>query len=257
MAYHKKTKIFLLLLLTLLLLVVMILLPKMAQSPDYHLFADHRTLAGIANFLNTISNLPFLVVGLAGILLMIKNGSQLQPAYLMLFIGILLTGLGSAYYHLNPSNNRLVYDRIPMTIVFMALLSATLSELIDYKMGIRLLFILLPAGIASVLYWKYTESIGNGDLRAYGFVQFYPILLIPIITLLFPASHTKKTIPVFYSIILWYILAKFLEYYDGAIQTFTHFISGHTLKHLAAAMACYYILRLYQVKYDKQASAQH
>ena len=43
------------------------LLPPIAQDPTYHQFADQRTLLGIPNFWNVVSNLPFVLVGAMGL----------------------------------------------------------------------------------------------------------------------------------------------------------------------------------------------
>ncbi len=134
-------------------------------------------------------NFLFILVGLRGLLLLERPvvSGGISVIYLVLFSGILLTGFGSAWYHLSPDNDSLVFDRLPMTIVFMALLSATIGEQIDPGMGVRLLFPLLVIGVASILWWHYTERAGAGDLRLYVLVQYYPILLIPLILLLFPS----------------------------------------------------------------------
>jgi hypothetical protein len=96
--------------------------PPIAQDETYHLFADGRALCGIPNFWNVVSNLPFAIVGALGLW---KLRTALDRA---LFTGILLTFFGSAYYHLAPSDGRLIWDRLPMTIVFMSLLACVITK---------------------------------------------------------------------------------------------------------------------------------
>jgi hypothetical protein len=122
--------------------------PPIAQDQAYHLFADSRTLWDVPNFWNVASNLPFAVVGILGLW-------KLRGVFdRVLFTGVLLTFFGSAYYHLAPSDARLVWDRLPMTLVFMALLACVV------KANDWLLAMFLACGVASVLWWSMT-----GDLR--------------------------------------------------------------------------------------------
>ena len=153
-----------------------------AQDPGYHLFHDDRTLLGIPNFWNVISNLPFLFAGLMGMqwVAMATPDNclrQLRPAYYILFLGISFVAAGSDYYHLGPVNSTLVWDRLPMTIAFMALFSLVIGEFISIRAGQLLLLPLLVCGIISVVYWHITEGKGVGDLRLYALVQFLPMLL--------------------------------------------------------------------------------
>lgn len=211
--------------------------PPIPQDLGYHAFADAQTLAGIPNFWNVVSNLPFVLAGLAG--LRVPLGApgrlpELRREYAVFFAGVLLTGLGSAYYHLTPDNQTLVWDRLPMTMAFMALFSLVIGEHLDTRLGNRMLAPLLAAGVGSVGYWYGTESLGHGDLRPYALVQFLPLLLIPLILLLFP-SRFDTTRPL-WALIGWYALAKVLELCDRQILELTGMIGGHPLKHVAAAI---------------------
>ncbi len=233
------------------------MLPAFQQNISYHLFADKATFFGIKNFNNVISNLPFVIIGLYGLFLVRKADhldKYISIIYTALFAGILLTGFGSAYYHSAPNNHHLVNDRVPMTMVFMALTTATIAERINLRLGYSLLLPLLIIGIASVYWWYYTETQHEGDLRVYAFVQFYPMLLIPIIILLFkPIKPDKGLVPMVW-VITWYIIAKEFEHFDNEIYTFTNFVSGHTLKHLAAAIATWFIVRMFIRRYELNGS---
>jgi hypothetical protein len=167
----------------------------------------------------------------------------------VLFAGILLTGIGSAYYHWHPDNDRLIWGWIPMTIVFMSLLAATVGEWVDRKAGIWLLLPLVTLGVGSVLWWHYTEGIGRGDLRLYGWVQFFPMLCIPIILVLFGRTGGSKGVRILVWVVVWYVVAKVLEHFDGQICEAVRFVSGHTLKHLAAAMSTAFLVKMFQAKY--------
>jgi hypothetical protein len=210
------------------------------QDPDYHLFVDGRQLFSVPNSWNVFSSLPFLGFGLWGLLYVNKHGqdvcvSGLVLSYRVFFAGILLTACGSAYYHVMPSNESLVFDRLPMTIGFAGLFSIVTGEFVSVRIGRRLLVPLLVVGLASVAFWAITESRGVGDLRPYALVQFLPMLLTPVILLgSRPASGSTRY---FWIMIAFYVVAKLCEHFDAEIFSLGEIVSGHTLKHLFASLA--------------------
>jgi hypothetical protein len=173
------------------------LLRPIPQSAAYHNFADQRTLLGIPNCLNVTSNALFLIVGVWGMFVVAAGGgsrfihSRERLPCLIFFIGVALTAFGSGYYHLQPANDRLVSDRLPMTIGFMALVAAVISERVSVKAGVALAAPLLTVGIGSVFYWKITETAGRGDLRPYALVQFGSLLAIVLLIALYPPKYTR------------------------------------------------------------------
>jgi hypothetical protein len=230
--------------------VVLALQRPIAQDVAYHNFADTESVFGIPNGLNVLSNLPFLVVGLVGLL---KRGRAARlgsdderwrsTARAVMFAGVFLIGLGSAWYHLAPSNQSLLWDRLPMTIVFTMFFSIMIGDRLGNRLGRILYLPLLLLGITSVLYWYLGERNGAGDLRVYILVQFAPMLLLPLIALLYPAGRLRARD--FWMIMLLYAVAKVVEIADVEIFTATaNIISGHTVKHLFAAAATGWMIRL-------------
>ena len=214
----------------------LLLLPVIPQDQNYHDFADQRTLFGTPNFWNVISNLPFIAFGAAGL-----RQFRRDPATIMLFLGILLTGFGSAYYHWNPDDHTLFWDRLPMALGFMAILSIVIEERVNKKAGAILLWPLLVIAVFSLLLWRWTD-----DLRLYAWVQFFPLLALPLIFLVCPPKYTGTSYWIFAAAL--YALAKLFEFYDDAIYSVGSILSGHTLKHLAAAAACFAMLRFFQTR---------
>ena len=227
--------------------VITFFLPPIAQSLSYHNFADHRAWLGIPNFNDVASNLPFAIVGICGLMVMFTPGvtkfadGRERWFYLVMFFALVLTAFGSGYYHLAPGNARLVWDRIPIMIVFMALLAAVIAERVRVRVGLALFPILEIVGVASVLYWRSSELRGHGDLRLYAAVQVYAVLIL-LLALLLPPKYTRGSD--FAIIVGFYALAKTFEAADHQIFSVGHIVSGHTLKHLAAASAGYWILRM-------------
>jgi hypothetical protein len=231
--------------------VLLALIPPIAQPQWYHEFADQRTLLGIPHALNVISNLPFLVVGLWGLWHLARGARPdqfEQPRdvwfYGVFFAAVALTGIGSAYYHADPTNDRLLWDRLPLAVAFMALFAMILAERVSYRAGVALFVPLVLAGAGSVVYWHVTEQWGHGDFRPYLIVQLFPLLLIPLIFVLFPARFTGTGDLL--AALLCYLMAKGLELLDRQVYAQGQIVSGHTLKHFMAALAPYFILHSLQ-----------
>jgi hypothetical protein len=215
-------------------------IPPIPQDPGYHLFADSRTFLSVPNFWNVASNVPFVLVGLAGLLFMQKGNrhgfsNALRPAYVVFFAGVLLTGFGSAWYHLAPDNRTLVWDRLPMTLAFMGLFTIVIGEHISERAARKLLLALLAAGAASVLYWAVSETRGGGDLRPYVLVQFLPLILIPLILFMYRSQFDRTAF--IWWVVVAYATSKLFEHYDHGIFGLGGIVSGHSLKHLVAALA--------------------
>jgi hypothetical protein len=211
--------------------------PPIAQDETYHFFADSRTVWGIPNFWNVVSNLPFAVIGILGLWKLRASFDR------VLFGGVLLTFFGSSYYHLAPSDSRLVWDRLPMTLVFMALLACVVSGEKDSRSTRWLLVLLLTCGVASVLWW----SIAN-DLRPYVLVQFGPLLI------LVHALWFVRDARYLAAVLCFYALAKAAEFWDQAIFSGVP-VSGHSIKHVLAAIATYFILRWRLAAAEKASGA--
>lgn len=222
------------------------LLPRIPQDPKYYQFADHRAFLGVPNFFDVASNLGFLVVGLMGLATLARGAGVFadereRPAYWLFFASIALVSLGSTYHHLAPDNARLFWDRLPMAVAFVVFLCAVLAERVSVTAGARLLWPLAALGALSTVYWRWTEQRGAGDLRLYGFVQFFPLLAVPLIALLFPSRYTRGGD--LWMVLLLYGLAKLGELFDPQILAATGAVSGHTLKHVLAACALAWVIK--------------
>lgn len=208
------------------------------QDRGYHLFADGRSCLGIANFGNVASNLLFLISGVVGALHCWRKREGAWRSWLVFFTGVALVFLGSAYYHGAPGDDTLVWDRLPMTVAFMGLFAALLSEHLAAKLEPALLAGALLTGIASVFWWQY-----SGDLRIYVWIQGAPLLAIPYLIAAFPGCYTHRHYLLYG--VGFYALAKVAELLDHPIYAATGAaISGHSVKHLLAAIAVYFVYRM-------------
>jgi len=229
------------------------LAPPFAQPESYHRFADQRSLLGIPNYLDVTSNVAFLVVGVMGVLFVFREkGNERRRAFEnsserwgwgVAFAAVALGCFGSAFYHWAPDSPRLAWDRLPIAVAFMSIVAATAAERISPKAGMRLLAPLALLGAASVGYWRWTAAHGVENLNPYGAVQFGSALVILVMVLLFPPRYTRSNDLL--GAAMLYALAKVAEYFDHAIFNATGGImSGHTLKHLLAATAVLWLLRM-------------
>jgi hypothetical protein len=239
--------------------VALALSPPIPQPAAYHAFADARALGGIPNAWNVLSNVPFAIVGWLGLAFLARGPKRAvdpkpragahtafisyreRPAYVLFFAGVLLTAFGSAFYHLAPSTPRLFWDRLPMSVAFMALFATVIAERVDVYWSRALLLPLVFGGIASVVVWKLSEDRGAGDLRPYVFVQALPMIALPLLMFLCPARYTRsKELAL---VVVLYAAAKALEHFDARVwEALDHRVSGHSLKHVVAACACWAVL---------------
>lgn len=220
------------------------------QDQVYHRFADSRTFLGVENAADTLSSLALLFAGALGLLFLWRERASRAPArfaalqemraYWAFFAAVALSGLGSAYYHLAPDDARLVWDRLPIAVALVSLLAAVIGERVSTTAGIRLLVPLVALGVASVLYWPVSAHFGFEDLRPYATVQFGSLAAIVALCVLFRSRYTGGQ--VFFVVTAIYGIAKLFELKDGDIYELGRWVSGHTLKHLAAAAAAYVLV---------------
>ena len=228
------------------------LAPPLAQPVGYHAFADRRSFLGTPCFLDIVSNLPFLAVGLAG-LHWLRGAYPRAPGlieraefwpYAVFFLGVALVGIGSSYYHWAPDNARLAWDRLPMTVAFTGLTAAMIAERVSVALGVKLLPLFVAAGIGSVVYWRLSALAGAEDLSPYLAVQGGAILAVLLLLALFPPRYTHGSWIA--GVLGAYALAKLFEAADAGIYALGELVSGHTLKHLAAGFAAWLVLAMLQ-----------
>lgn len=209
--------------------------PPVAQPLEYHNFADARAIYGIPRFMDTMSNLSFLIVGAIGLAVVWRRREAFQTAperwpYIVFFVGLALTCAGSGFYHLAPDNGRLVWDRLPITTTLAGLLVSQIGDRVNVRLANALLIPAIAVGAASAWYWHLTDN-----LMPYLVAQIYAAVATFLIALLFPSRYTHGYY--IYWAFVWFVVSKITEANDERIYKALGFVSGHTLKHLAAAAA--------------------
>lgn len=229
---------------TIFLLLFLIVYGPIVTPERYLTLADQRNWLSIPNTWNVLSNIPFLFVGAFGLQKfssIVFNDPKEKIFYVIFFIGVFLVGLGSSYYHWRPNNFHLMWDRFPIAIAMTAFISAIIAERIDLPFGRFILWPLLIFCLLSVYYWYFTITHNQEDVRIYTFfLVFFPIVLTPLILLMFKTPYTKSKY--IWIALITFIVARITEGYDLAIYNFSgHFVSGHTLKHLLVALSCFFV----------------
>jgi hypothetical protein len=217
-----------------------VLLPATPQPLAYHDFADQRGAYGIANFFDVASNLAFALTGLAILWVLLRRRAAFEcPVerwpWFVFAAGLLLTSAGSCHYHLEPSNETLFWDRLPMTIAFMGLIAAQLVDRVHVRVGLLALGPMLLVGVASVVYWIATERLGRGNVVPYGVLQAFAVIALLKLAVFHPSRYTHGGAILL--VFAGYVLAKGFEHLDREIFEWTGIVSGHTLKHVAAGLA--------------------
>lgn len=227
----------------LLTIIVFYLLKPIPQFQNYHHFADQRSWQGMPNAWNVLSNIAIALPGLWGLFLLFSpkklqfNDPRERWLWIGVSIGLILTAVGSSYYHLAPDNSRLIWDRLPMTFVFMSFLAALISERVNIYLGLWLWPALIGVGFYSVLYWY-----ASGDLRFYIGIQAF-IFLVAMIMLISPSPYDRNwDLAV---VIACYGLALLFDLLDHQIFRLTEsIVSGHTLKHLMVGLTGAWLMRM-------------
>lgn len=218
--------------------IAVLLAPPLPQDPAYHDFADRRAFFGIPYALNVLSNVGFLVVGAWNFALVAraKLPRWERSAAFLFSLCVVLTGFGSAYYHLAPSNATLVWDRLPLSALFPLVFAVAIGDRVSPVVGRALFLPLAVAGVVSVVWWDTTD-----DLRLYALVQFLPLALIPLMLALFPGR--RPTGDLWIGVVL-YGASKIVEVGDRVVFALVGgVVSGHTVKHVLAAVAAGFIAR--------------
>jgi len=234
---------------------LLVLVPPMPEPKIFRELADARTVFGVPNFWNVLSNLPFLLVGAWGVHFLTADPRRTQAfslrvekwPYFVCFVAVACVAPCSAYYHLAPDvTARLMWDRLPIGLGFAAILSAVVAERISLRAGLWLLGPLLLLGAASVFYWRWSLLHGAENVLPYAVVQYGSMAAIALIALVYPSRYTRSA-DIFGAVAI-YAFAKLAEALDAPIYALGHIVSGHTIKHLLAAFAVWWLLRMLQLR---------
>lgn len=222
------------------------------QNAAFHRFADTRAWLGVPNFLDVATNAPFAVAAVVGLVLLRRRvvreralgGMGAAPLLRVdrvcltsVFVWLGCTAVGSAYYHVSPGNERLFWDRLPMILTFVSVLATLISERVSPKTAGWLLGPMLLAGAGSLVYWRETEQMGAGDLRAYFLVEGATLASMLLIVALYPARHLRTRWLL--AALACHAAAIVFEQLDRVVWQAWHVVgmevvSGHTIKHLCA-----------------------
>jgi hypothetical protein len=231
------------------LIVLAALLPSHAQDQAYHAFADNRAWGLIPNAVDTLTNGAFVLAGLIGLFWFKKDRLELpsmimRVAVLTFVMSTIAIGLSSAYYHWQPTDERLVVDRLAMSVAFASVLTMLAQERLEARSATITYMLMMILGPSSVMIWAVFDN-----LTPYYLLQFGGVLLAIILLTIRPPMANG---PNFWALLMCYFLAKLAEMFDAGIFAMTHeIISGHALKHLLSAIGM--VLLLASLRPDAKA----
>lgn len=229
-------------------------LPSFAQPQSFHDYADQRVWLGLPHAADVLSNLPFLAVGALGLHFVLhgwhtknRNAFSDQRAawpYALLFVGVVLTAFGSAWYHAQPNDATLVWDRLPIALALAGLVAGTLTDRAPQR-TLPLLVAFAAVGAGTVLYWGFTANLVPYLVMQAGFLA-----AALIATACIPTRYTHANR--IYAAAGLYALALIFERLDHPVHALLGgWVSGHTLKHL---LACAAIVIVYAMLRERRLS---
>lgn len=201
---------------------------KIPLPPSYHNLADTRKLLNVKNGYNVLSNLAVFAPTLY-----LLQKHNLNTKNKILAFHISLIALTSTYYHIYPTNARIVWDMLSIATTH----AVVLSYFVEEKIAITLYLF----SIISVIYWFLYN-----DLRPY--ILLLVGIPLYIILQIYNDERVKQYI---IPLIISGLFTRYVEHNDAKIFKITNkTISGHTLKHLSAGISLYVTIIILE-KLDK------
>jgi hypothetical protein len=220
------------------LLAIAVFGPEVTQPIHQHNFADQRFFGYLPCAADVMSNLPFALWGLAGLMVLqvVKFKRAIIGLSALFFIGLIVTAFASSWYHLQPNNDGLAIDRLGMTVAFAGLIGLAAADRASLRAGVMLSGLTLALGALSV--WVWTMS---GNVLPWLVLQFGGMALILWLATRHPIPSADGALAIRWCVvILIYAAAKVLELADHAVYDLTsQFVSGHSLKHIVASFAAW------------------
>jgi hypothetical protein len=239
-----------------LLVAIAVFAPTVGQPAGFHAYAEQRALWGIPHALDVLSNLPFAIAGVIGIVTLRRVPLAALPAVQrhcarLFFVGLLVTAAGSSWYHLAPHDPGLAIDRLAMSVAFAGLLALAAACGISERAGRVLMPALLLCAMAAVLQWYV-----SGNVLPWVLVQVGGMLLIVCVAVF--TAATKPGLDVRWAwVLLAYLVAKLLEVGDQQVfHASGELLSGHTLKHVVAGFAAWPVIAALSALRQRQNGAQ-
>jgi hypothetical protein len=231
------------------LVVVSIFVYSMPQPRAYHLFADVRTCLGIPNFFNAASNLGFLAAGVSMLILLYAQRRKFSEMFIergelwifvTLYAATLMVTFGSAYYHLAPDNARLFWDRLPMTLVASAFVATIIADRFGARAGGWSLIALFVLSCGALVYWRATQSLAQDNVWPY-IATVYGSLAFAVVAMALFSSRYTHAHAAWVTLAIYIAAMAFDTWLDAPLYTAGGMLSGHSLKHLLAALALFWL----------------
>lgn len=210
-------------------------------------YSDQRTLFGLHNFFNIIANIPLLLLGIAGVIMLLLNPIKQwmvivhrseYGVWYCFFFGIALLAINSIRFHLEPQNNAYaIYDTVALLLILMSLMIYAIGERLHHYVYYLMPIILCLLAVATALLETYLIPILSWMLYGGIFLFCLMIEVIKAFHATYQPNHYKRWI------MGWLVIGAVLAFYDQAVYYLLgQSISGHALGKISVALSLYYFL---------------
>jgi hypothetical protein len=197
------------------------------RGPSFHHYADTRTWLGIPHAGDVLSNAGFLIAALWAARRLRDPLGRLACA------GVFAIGIGSAAYHAAPCDTTLALDWAPIAITLSLIVTAVIADRVGARAAVRAAAVGPLLAGTSVAYWWGSGGTAGGDMTPYVAVQAAGVVLPPLVAISRPGQIAT---PWLCAAVGGFAAARAFAAHDAELLA-TLGISGHSLKHLAAAVA--------------------
>jgi hypothetical protein len=213
-----------------------------------HSYTDQRSLCGLNNAFNVLSNLVLIAAGCywlnwifrtKNISLKCRKGLYETRLYATFFAAVILAGIQSAWYHLFQSQLGLLGTYLLSNIVMLSLLSAIIAERVNLRIGLHSCIPFIFISMLISFYWYIYQTDNQLSHLWYFLTYLIPSLSIMTIIVARPKYGGIKHITFAFCNTF---IALGVSCLDEAIYTLTrHMISGQSLHNIYLGIAAIYI----------------
>jgi hypothetical protein len=219
------------------------------QPADYHHFADTRLICGVRNGADVLSNLAILAAGLVNLSWCWRHRASdavQMPGMMTASLGFVMAAAGSAVYHFRPTDATLVWDRLPMTIIFAGVLAMLYTSVTGRRFLWSQMASLVAAAMLTALVWALF-----GELWPYALLQYGGLAAV----VGFTYSRKVANASGWWALICCYGVAKLFETIDASVWIATdHVLAGHALKHIACGAAGFALLGIVKQRRSSESN---
>lgn len=215
-------------------IVVVAVVVTITRGPEFHRYADTRSWLGIPNAGDVLSNGAFLIAAVLPLRACVPAAYAAAAR-----AGVFCIGLGSALYHVAPSDTLLAFDWAPIVLTLAVVGAAAIHDRTGPRAGLLALGIAPLFALGSVAWWLASGGTHGGNMAPYVAVQVTGIALPLSLAAVAPGAIRARYLVLG---LIAFGVARLCASHDRDLLDLIG-VSGHSLKHVAAAIAAGCALR--------------